>query len=163
MKRSLYLPKPKEIEKERMEEVKFFLFVNKVLKLARGAGLDDHLSLMRPLIAITNTSENLMLAAVKEIMSIAAKPHDLEVAVTARYMKFPYLFVEKNLMHARKYHDLLVEYRDNQDMNELLPKLPEELTSEIIKFNKEMFDKVTAAYTFLHCEFNYKEIGQWDS
>jgi hypothetical protein len=163
MKKTIFLPKPNEAEKERMEEVKFFLFVNKATRAARGAGLDDQLAFIRPAIAITNTSENLIMAAVKEIMSIAAKPHELEVAVTAKFMKYPYLFVEKNLMHSRKYQTLLMEYRDNKDMNELLPKLPEELTSEIIKFNREMYDKVTPIFAFLHCEFTYREIGQWDS
>lgn len=159
---AIVMPKPTSEEIERMEEVKFFLFTSKLKKLARGSGLEED-ELLKPLITITGCSESLIYNAVQSINSISAKPHELEIAVTAKYFGYHYNFVERKLMYAIKYNKLLNEYIDNHLENRLLPKLPEDITQEIIKFNKIMYEKVTYIFAFLNCFFRYKEREGWDS
>ena len=156
------MPKPNPEEIERMEEIKFFLFTSKLRKIARGSGLDED-ELLKPLITITGCSENLIYNACQNINSIAAKPHELEIAVTAKYFGYHYDFIEKKLMYAIKYNKLLNEYINNHLENQLLPKLPEDLTQEIIKFNTLMYEKVTYIYAFLNCYFRFKERDKCDS
>ena len=162
MSKAIEMPKPNQEEIERMEEVKFFLFISKLRKTARGSGLEED-ELLKPLITITGCSENLIYNAAQTINSISAKPHELEIAVTAKYFGYHYDFVEKRLMYAIKYNKLLLEYINNHLENILLPKLPEDLTQEVIQFNKIMYEKITYIYAFLNCQFKFKEREQWDS
>lgn len=162
-KTAIYLPELKPEELERIEEIKFFLFTSKLIKLARGSGLEDDYTLIRPLITITNTSENLMEAAIATMNSIAAKPHELEIAITAKAMAYPYRLIEKRVMYASKYKKALHDYLNDRTSNMLLPKCPPEITAEIVKFNKEMYNKMTYIYVFLHGEVDQKGIDTWDS
>lgn len=163
MGKIIEMPKPKQEELDRMEEVKFYLFTSKIRNLARGSGLDNEYVLLQPLIQITGCNDNLIEAAVQGINSISAKPHELEVAVTVKYMGYNYDFIESNIMYSTKYHDHLMNYIQNRQENLLLPKLPPDLTNEIILFNQKMLDKVTPIFEYLNHKLKYKVRNSWDS
>lgn len=161
MKRTLNMPPLTNMEKARIEEVKFFLFISKLMRIARSTGSEDELALFRNCIEITQCNETLLTVAANNILVLANKPQEIEVAVAAKYMEYPYRFVEKRLMHSRKFYKLINEYLENREVNTLYPRLGE-LTNEIALFNRKVREVICPIFDYLDCDFTEVSEG-WNS
>lgn len=162
MKKTLFMPLLNKAEKDRIEEVKFFLFVFRMQKLARSVGAEDEQAILKNVIELTQSNETLILLAANNITTLACKPQDIEVAVTAKYSGYPYRYIEKRLMHSRKFYDLVNEYINNHEQNMLFPRLQEEITAEIVEFNKKVRERICPIVYFLNNDIK-EETEVWNS
>jgi hypothetical protein len=76
-------------------------------------------------------------------------------------MEYPYRFVEKRLMHSRKFYKLINEYLENREVNTLYPRLGE-LTNEIALFNRKVREVICPIFDYLDCDFTEVSEG-WNS
>lgn len=162
MKKTLFMPQLKDTERERIEEVRFFLVVSKLTKLARSIGAEDEYALLKNLIELTQTNETLLTLAANSIITLPCKPSDIEVAVAAKYTGLPYRFIEKRLMHSRKFYDLIQQYLREREVNILFPRLQEELVAEVVKFNKLVRERFCPIIFLLNNDI-MEETDLWNS
>lgn len=161
MKKTIEMPTLTKMEKERIEEIKFFLFVSKLMRLARSTGSEDEFALLRNCIEITQCNETILTIAANNILTLANKPQEIEVAVAAKYMEYPYRFIEKRLMHSRKFYKLITEYLENKELNVLYPKLGD-MTQAVVEFNKKVRELLCPLFKYLDCDFTEVSEG-WNS
>ena len=158
------LPKLTKQEMERIEEIKFYFFTSKLTKSARGAGLNEEYDIVRYIFEALHLDENLMFAAISTINSIACRPSEMEVAVTCKYLKLPTRYIEKYIMNNRKFYKNCLEYKEQKnELGEMLPKMPVELTDIVCKFNKEFKEKLSPIFKFLDTEPTLGNNESWDS
>lgn len=163
MKNKINLPNFRKEEIERMEEIKFFLFISKISKVARLNGLEDEMELLTPLIKITGANEDIIELAKNTIIGVNCRPLDIEVSITARAGKLPYTLVENQLMHSKKHYELSSQYIEERKNAIMTPRLTEEILTEIIKFNDVMQKKVYPVFRFMGMDFEKEEKERWDS
>lgn len=163
MKNKITLPNFRKEEIERMEEVKFFLFISKISKVARLNGLEDEMELLTPLIKISGANEDIIELAKNTIIGVNCRPLDIEVSITARAGGLPYTLVENQLMHSKKHYELSAQYLEERRNAIMTPRLTEEILKEIIKFNDVMQKKIYPVFRFMGMSFKQEEKEQWDS
>lgn len=162
MKNKITLPTFRKEEIERMEEIKFYLFMSKISKLARGNGLEDEMELLRPLIQISGANEDIIELAKNTIVGVNCRPLEIEVSIAARAGGLPYTLVESQLMHSKKHYELSAQYIEERKNSIMTPRLADEILTEIIKFNKALQKRVYPVFRFLGMNFEQEEKDGWD-
>lgn len=163
MKNKIDLPNFRKEEIERMEEIKFFLFISKISKVARLNGLEDEMELLTPLIKLTGANEDIIELAKNTIIGVNCRPLDIEVSITARAGGLPYNIVENQLMHSKKHYSLSAQYLEERKNAIMTPRLTEDILKEIIKFNSVMQKKIYPVFRLMGMEFEQEEKERWDS
>lgn len=141
------LPNFTDKQLNRLEEVKFYIFTTRILKLCKNKLKQYSIGDVANILAeLTNTNPIDIQNAIVLITKQNAMPSKKETAILLKYLDIPYRDINESYMSTRTFYSLIEEYSylsETEQLNYLVPRLDETTNKEIKQFNtnfeKEVF------------------------
>lgn len=131
-KQLIYLPEPDEATRQRITEVKFYLFIESVLKAYPTQDL-KYLQFLETLADMTGASRTIISAAAMAIQTPSTAPTKMESVVVLRYLDYPIRNVQTLIgISGMTYYKHLNNYVRYGTF--LVPKLDQNQHKELEKF-----------------------------
>lgn len=140
MKQKKYnLPTFTDKQLNRLEEVKFYMFTTRMLKLCNNKLKQYSMGDVANLLAeLTNTNPLDIQNAIVLITKQNAIPSKKETAILLKHLDIPYRDINESYMSTRTFYSLIEDYTflpEQEQLNYLVPRLDEKTTKEIKQFN----------------------------
>lgn len=128
------LPEPSEQDLKRIEEIKFYIFIMRIVTENRA--YDERINnFLESLCDIMNLSKSIIVASALEIMAGPNRPTKFETTIALAHSKVPIRKIYKyTKVHHITYYKIVGEYINYQ--SPLIPVFDDTRVAQITKFNE---------------------------
>ena len=155
-------------QQERVEEIKFYLFISKLTKKCNQNLVQyNNNDVIQMLAELTKTDTIDLQNAIILLDKVQNKPTKEETAIAVKYLGLPYRFINKYIMPIRSLYTALEEYDSKSNaekINSLVPRLDAEIREQIEKFNTNFKEEVFFIFKMIGEDYKVNERNdtEWD-
>lgn len=164
MKKKYFMPKLSESQVNRLEEIKFYLFVVRMVKLFEKARTGYDFSNMVTMFAELNNVDPVTLEQASILITKERnRPSKDDILILTKYQNLPYRFISKNFAGYRQLYNKIDEFIKNPE-EKLEQRLEDNIVNEIKKFNKNYIENMHPQLYILGTDIeNGSTVNDWDS